>query len=304
MRLAASAAVEKEAARDGRRIGRASGLFTIPSRKGSWHDGARLLSSVGWRDRAGGPGRVTGGSFPAEDCTVAASHDVRLFLLDGFELRRTEVPVPPVPLAVQRLVAFLALHERPLHRLHVAASLWPDTTEEKARASLRSTVWRLRLIGDDVLSVTATHMRLAGHVWVDVREAVAAARRLVDGSGQAVDSNRLALSGDLLADWYDDWVLIERERVRQLRLHALEALCGRLTATGRFAEAIDAGLLAVASEPLRESAQVALIRAHLEEGNRIEAVRQYERYRRLLEEELGVEPGFSVDDATTRLALS
>lgn len=98
------------------------------------------------------------------------------------------------------------------------------------------------------------------------------------------------LAGDLLPDWYEDWVLAERERIRQARLHALEALCIQLTRAGRFAEAVDVGLSAVAGEPLRESAQRTLIEAFLAEGNRTEAVRQYTAYRRLLLDELGLEP--------------
>ena len=58
--------------------------------------------------------------------------------------------------------------------------------------------------------------------------------------------------GQLLPDWYDDWVAVERERLRELRAHALEALCHRLTAAGRFGEATEAGLAVVRDEPLRE----------------------------------------------------
>ena len=43
--------------------------------------------------------------------------------------------------------------------------------------------------------------------------------------------------GELLPDWYDDWVLLERERFRQLRLHALDALCDDLTRAGRHWDA-------------------------------------------------------------------
>jgi DNA-binding SARP family transcriptional activator len=67
-------------------------------------------------------------------------------------------------------------------------------------------------------------------------------------------------------------------------------MCARLTSTGRFGEAIDAGLAAVHGEPLRESAHYILIKAHLAAGNRCEAARQYERCRRLLLDELGLEP--------------
>ncbi len=91
-----------------------------------------------------------------------------------------------------------------------------------------------------------------------------------------------------------DWVLVERERYRQLRMHALETLCIHLTSVARYAEAIEAGLAAVSSEPLRESAHRVLIHAHLAEGNRCEAIRQYDRYRALLEKELGLRPSAEI----------
>ena len=98
------------------------------------------------------------------------------------------------------------------------------------------------------------------------------------------------LAHDLLPACYDDWILVECERFHQLRLHALEALCERLTAAERYGEAIDAGLAAVCGEPLRESAHRALIKAHLAEGNYAEAGRQYELCRRILRDELGIVP--------------
>jgi DNA-binding SARP family transcriptional activator len=100
-----------------------------------------------------------------------------------------------------------------------------------------------------------------------------------------------AMSADLLPDWYeDDWVVAHRERYHHLRLHALEAMCERLTAARRYGEAVEAGLAAVRAEPLRESAHQALVRAHLAEGNRFEAARQYRSCRGLLRNELGLEP--------------
>ena len=229
--------------------------------------------------RGGGPGEGRDG--------------IQLFLLDGFELRHGNRPAPALALAVQRVIAFLALRERPIHRTHVAASLWPDTTENKARANLRSAVWRLGMTGLDLLEITTSHMRVASRVWVDVRQGVEQARRLVDPADECRDVTlrNFALNGELLSDWYDDWVLMERERLRQLRLHALESLCDRLSGEGRHGESVDAGLVAISSEPLRESAQAALIRAYLREGNRVDARRQYDRYRALLLDELGVTPG-------------
>src|SRR4029450_13229953 len=83
----------------------------------------------------------------------------------------------------------------------------------------------------------------------------------------------LTVMGELLPGWYEDWVLFERERLRQLQMHALEAIAGRLTAERGFAGGIGGGRAAVRLEPLRESATRALIAAHLAENNVVEAVR-------------------------------
>jgi DNA-binding SARP family transcriptional activator len=108
------------------------------------------------------------------------------------------------------------------------------------------------------------------------------------------------LSLDLLPDWYDDWLVDEREGVRQLRLHALEVLTERLSTSGRHVEAIQAALAAVRLEPLRETAHAALIRAHLAEGNRSEALRQFSRCRDALAAELAVEPSESLRKLVAR----
>ena len=88
--------------------------------------------------------------------------------------------------------------------------------------------------------------------------------------------------------------MIERERVRQIRLHALEALSRQRKHAGRFADAIDLALAAIAIEPLQESAHLALIEAHVAEGNLAGAVRQYNEYSELLDRELGLSPTFDV----------
>ena len=106
-----------------------------------------------------------------------------------------------------------------------------------------------------------------------------------------------------MPDWYDDWLLIERERFRQLRLHALEALCSYLADRGLFAAAAQAGLSAVAGEPLRESAHRALITAHLLEGNFSEAMRQYRIYSQILQTQLGLEPSEAIRQLVASLPV-
>jgi DNA-binding SARP family transcriptional activator len=217
-------------------------------------------------------------------------HSIELCLLGGFELRSSGATYP-VAQAAERLLALLAIHARPMLRLYVASSLWADSTEQHANGSLRSALWRLGRSGHQLVEADADHLRLSQNVRVDLYDVTVRARRLLSGGqAEADDFAAIVPAMELLPDHYDDWVLIERERHRQLRMHALEILCLRLSSAGRHGEAIEAGLAAVSSEPLRESAHRVLIQAHLAEGNRCEAIRQYERYRDLIQRELGLGP--------------
>ena len=213
------------------------------------------------------------------------SGQVALRLLDGFDAEVDGRSVR-LPLGAQRVVAFVALHERPLQRLYVAGSLWLDSPEARAAANLRSALWRIQRLAPSLLDVDARTLRLGGDVRVDLRDAERLARAELGDGG----SELAGLGADLLPDWYEDWVLIERERFRQLRLRALEAACRRLTEEGRLGEALEAGLMAVSAEPLRESAHRTLVRLHLAAGNAVEARRQYQLCRHLLRSQLGLEP--------------
>lgn len=216
---------------------------------------------------------------------------VHLTLLNGFELRHGDERLS-LPLSSQRLVAFLALHERALLRIHVAGALWLDASEERSCANLRSALWRLRRPGCTIVEATATHVGLSREVVVDVRELIGAARRLLDDGGEpaASDLEDACRTGELLPDWYDDWLETERERVRQLRVHAVESLAERLLDSQRYGQVFDLLLGALRGDPLRESAHRLLMRAHLAEGNRSDAVRHFRAYRDRLHSEFGLEP--------------
>jgi DNA-binding SARP family transcriptional activator len=238
--------------------------------------------------------------------SVRAAPDVRLTLLGTFELVCDGVRVS-LPMSAQRVLAFLALHEHPVLRAYAAGSLWLDASEAHAHASLRSALWRLRRdrSAHGLVDASGEQLRLGAGVDVDLREAEAVARRALNGGGGRHDDlarQLSALGGDLLPDWYEEWVLLERERFRQLRLRALEAICERLLRAGRLGDALDAGHAAVAGEPLRESAHRALVRVHLAEGNVGEAVRQYHLFRRLLHEHLGLEPSARMEELMRGIA--
>jgi DNA-binding SARP family transcriptional activator len=220
---------------------------------------------------------------------------VALSLLGRFELRLQGRVIPALVPEAQRLLAFLAMRNRVVSRGVVAGTLWPDASEMHAYASLRSALGRLTVVAREALLVTGSDVGLAPAVVVDLRDARALAHRLLDVEAVSEIPDLTAdaiqvLSADCLPDWYDEWAVIEFEEWRQLRLHALDALALKLAAAGRFGYAISAALAAVRIEPLRESATAALIRVHLAEGNRSEALRALRLYEALLADELGIEP--------------
>lgn len=244
-----------------------------------------------------GDGSVANGALPPGSSRGRSFH---LCLLGGFELSADHV-VMDVPTSAQRVVAFLALHDRPLQRTFVAATCWPLASEKRALASLRSVLWRLHRLGLTLVHASSDHVWLDRHVQVDHRQATEVAREILANSPdlEPDELRLLHLDGELLPDWFDEWTLLERERLLQLRLHALERLSERLVAAGMLAEAVEAALAAVAAEPLRESAHRALIGVYLAEGNTVSAFRQYEAYRRLLADELHVAPSTLMEELMT-----
>lgn len=213
--------------------------------------------------------------------------------------RRLEVPE-----GSKRLLAYVALLGHPVERRQAAGTLWPDGDDVRAAGNLRSALWRLKGAGIDVIVADRFCLSLRSDVVVDVATVRGWARRLVEGTPTDAD---LSASGwrsdflDLLPGWYDDWVLFERERIRQQLLHALEALSRWLLNHGRVAEAIEAAVTAVLVEPLRESAQRRLFEAHIAEGNAVEALRTYHAYRDLLWRELGACPGRSFTEIVSAI---
>jgi DNA-binding SARP family transcriptional activator len=223
------------------------------------------------------------------DCT----HRISMRLLEEFELRwRSEVVELSSP--AQRVLAYLALHSRPVQRRAVAEALWSDCDERQASARLRSTLWRLPSPGETrLVEVIGSRLQLGAQIDVDVRIAEDEERFHELGVGQ--------LSGDVLATWSEDWVAAERERFRQLRLHRLEQLSERAQHRGHFRTALDAALSAVSADPLRESAHRRVMQVHLAEENPSEALRQFQLIRRMLREDLGLPPSASTRSVVSHL---
>lgn len=245
--------------------------------------------------RAGGP---VGEDSELVNVAATISDTKRLKLLGGFEVICNDESLE-LPDSVQRVVAFVALRGSPQRRSTVAGMLWTDTADDQAAANLRTALWRLNRSGAGVVECSRDLLAIPGSVDIDLDAMISVARLITDDphfDACALDAEARHLGGELLPHWHDDWVLFERERLRQLRLHALEALCESFSRLGRHLAAIEAGLRAVATDPLRESAHRALIAAHLAEGNIAEALRQYDYCVSQLVEELDAAPSASLRD--------
>ena len=233
----------------------------------------------------------TAATLERQDPGGSPSPHLDLSLLGGFSIVADDEPCE-VPEGSQRLLVYLALQGRPQSRTLVAASLWPEKTDARASANLRSSLWRLPTPGGvPLVHTVGTHLQLAQQLEVDLRRAEATGWALIrdpQSVGDDVDSTPFLL--ELLPGWYDDWVVFERERIAQLQFHFLEALTDALLARGRIAEALDVALRLVSADPLREGSHRALLAVYSAERNIGQARRHFETFRMLIRETFGCEP--------------
>jgi predicted ATPase/DNA-binding SARP family transcriptional activator len=233
------------------------------------------------------------------------SQALHIQLLGGFRLVSETTPLTTLDLPrLQALLAYLVLHRAtPQARPHLAFRLWPDTTETQARTNLRTLLHRLRQALPDAhqflqIDNQTVQWRTDAPWTLDVadfEQALAQANQTGHRGNQTTLRSALAEAveryhGDLLPGWYDDWVLLERERLRQLFLTALERLILILEQEGAYAIAIGHAQRLLQHDPLHEATYQHLMRLHALTGDRASALRVYKTCATVLERELGVEP--------------
>jgi len=220
----------------------------------------------------------------------------RVSVLGGFSVGTGSAP-PSIPAC--RLIAFVALTGQPVARGHVAFSLWPDASEEHARRSLRTALWAVRQCDPQLLAADDASVWAPSPIWLDLRTCGHDVAALVewDTSDLSAAVDRYALS--LLPGWYDDWLVLPRQRWDHARMHALELISEELLGRGAHAPAVDAASAAVAIEPMRETSRIALMRALIAEGNLAQALAERRSLNHLLRSELGIESSVLVDEYLT-----
>lgn len=149
------------------------------------------------------------------------------------------------------------------------------------------------IVGDDNGYISLTNVE------VDLNQVVDWCHTsLRDGSHGRVPPEGIAR--EVLAGWADSWLVMPREEIQVLKLHALEAAASRFLMAGRYGDACHLAGIAIRLDPLRESANRLLIEVYIREGNPVDAVRHYRLFAKRLHDELGVTP----NPGTTALIAS
>jgi DNA-binding SARP family transcriptional activator len=214
------------------------------------------------------------------------------------------------------LGAYLALSERSQSRDALATLLWPDLDQQRARAALRSTLPTLTTLSPQswIAANRAALTLKREAVWVDVRafldllmQSRSHSHGLETVCAECVpllEQSVALYRDDFLADFtlpdnveYDQWQVAQRERLRREFGGVLRRLSHYYAEQNAFGQAIAYAQRWVALDPLHEAAQRMLIRVYATNGQRTEALRQYETCVHLLDTELATPP----EDETTRL---
>jgi DNA-binding SARP family transcriptional activator len=245
-----------------------------------------------------------------------AMADLQLYLFGEPQLVWQERTLHPDRRKAIALLAFLAMAEQRQSRDHLAALLWPDLDQQRARAALRSTSYALAALapGAWLEKDRATLALNRQAIRVDARDFLAllnCSRAHAHGQqplcaecaawlAQAVDCYRADFMGTFSLDnsaEYDDWQRVHREWLRRELGNALARLARHYGERHDFDLALDYARRWLALDPLHEPAHRMLMYLYAASGQHSEALRQYRQCAELLDAELATPP----EEATTRL---
>jgi predicted ATPase/DNA-binding SARP family transcriptional activator len=229
------------------------------------------------------------------DTSSSTTFNLEAYLL-GSPIFRRDGEI--LPLLITRktlsLLAYLLLHQHNAHSREKLASLfWGDVSDQQARHSLRTALATLRNeFGAELFITDRETVKINPDIpfWIDARQfendAKATSDAEITGLQKAIDLYR----GDLLADFYDDWISLEREHYHIIYLELLLRMAQLMRSRSEYARAIEHAEKVLESDPANERAFQHLIFCRLANGDRVAALKEYEECRRVLEEELAVEP--------------
>jgi DNA-binding SARP family transcriptional activator/predicted ATPase len=231
---------------------------------------------------------------------------LQFHFLGGVRINRGDASVPlPTPQRTALLAYLLTFGDRLHARAVLAGLFWGELSDDSARRYLSDAIYRLRKQiepdnADPSLSIFGGDVNHVGlnpqaKVWIDVQEFL---RLTAPGATLEQQLDALDLyQGDFLPGVYDDWVLLERERLATRYRETLTRLLTHYQNSGALDQALEMARRLVASDPLQEDANRTLMRLYYRAGRRDRALLLYQALRQKLAEELEVEP----EPATTEL---
>jgi DNA-binding SARP family transcriptional activator len=225
---------------------------------------------------------------------------LRLTLLGGFDARLAAGDAVSLPAKkAQALLAYLGLRPGQTHqRDKLAALLWGERTDEHARDGLRHALAALRkaLSGVNRQSLFVEGQTLALNPAVVEVDVATFERRVAEGTAEALEHAAELYRGDLLLGFtvseplFEEWLVAERERLREVGLEALARLLAHQSKSQATERAIQTAIRLLALDPLQEPAHRTLMRLFARQGRRSAALKQYQVCVGVLRRELGADP--------------
>ena len=237
---------------------------------------------------------------------------LQLTLLGGFAVRSAAGEAVAVPVKkAKALLAYLALHPgRPHSRDKLATLLWGDSEEAQARHSLRQALTSLRKalpgVMPEILAVEGESLVVTpGAIAVDVVEFD---RLVKEGDRDALEHAVALYQGELLEGFnpravvFEDWLMGERNRLREWAVEAMAALLDHHRQAGEVDRAVRVAIRVLALDPLREPVHRSLMELYASQGRHAAALKQYQILCRILEHELGMRPAAETTRLQTEIA--
>jgi DNA-binding SARP family transcriptional activator/Tfp pilus assembly protein PilF len=236
---------------------------------------------------------------------------LRAHLFGGFSITGNDSPLslPRGTAACSLLAYLLTYRDRPHTRDLLAGTFWSDLPDATARRRLSQVLWQIRqALNPHQILLTEGDTVQFNHgllLWLDIEEFARHRAQGTSGQPEAIEHCAWCIElykGEFLAGLYDDWVLLERERLRDIFLAILGQLVEGLKARGEYERALLYAHRLASEDPWREEAHREIMRLCHLLGRDAEALKQFETCRRVLVEELGVEPSPETEALAAQIA--
>ncbi len=227
--------------------------------------------------------------------------DIRLLGKFEVKLDRELVEIPSRP--AQSLLAYLILNApKSYRRENLAGLLWPDSDEPNARNNLRQALWRLRKsVGDEFF--LSDKISVGFNAQSDYQFDVDLLQNGVDETApvEALMRTVAVYEDKLLPGFYDEWVMLEQERLQAIYEDRMQMLLDRLVEEARWRETREWAEQWIARGLIPEPGYRALMMAQAGLGHQASVAAVFQRCVEALNEELGVEPSPETQDLWQRL---